>query len=104
MDSIRSNYIPMTETAFYILFSLKTPRHGYGISQHVKNITNGEVIIGPGTMYGTLSKMERDGLICIYTEVEKRKIYQITEIGEAVLNLEIKRIERLYKTAKEINL
>ena len=51
-------------------------------------------------MYGTLSKMEKDGLIAFQREEEKRKIYQITELGKEVLNLELKRIERLYKNSK----
>lgn len=63
-------------------------------------MTGGELIISAGTMYGTLSKMEKDGLIAFQREEEKRKIYQITELGKEVLNLELKRIERLYKNSK----
>ena len=90
----------MTETAFYILFSLQSPQHGYGISQHVKRITGGSVTISAGTMYGTLSKMEKDKLIRFYSEEEKRKLYQITDLGQEILELEIRRIERLYRNSK----
>lgn len=48
-----------------------------------------------------LSKMEKDGLTRFIREEEKRKIYRITELGTQVLNLEMKRIERLYKSMKE---
>ena len=96
----KRKYLPMTETAFYILFSLQSPQHGYGISQQVKRMTGGNVCISAGTMYGTLSKMEKDGLICFYREEEKRKLYQITDLGREILSLEIKRIERLYKNSK----
>lgn len=96
---LRKIYIPMSETAFYILFSLQSPQHGYSIGQKVKEMTNNEVSIGPGTMYGTLSKMEKDGLIEFVSEEEKRKIYKITELGNEILELEIKRIERLYKNS-----
>ncbi len=99
-DRIKRIYVPMTESGFYILFCLQTPQHGYGISQTVKKLTGGAVTIGAGTMYGTLSKMEQDGLICFYSEVEKRKIYQLTPLGREVLDLELKRIERLYKNSK----
>ena len=44
--------------------------------------------------------MEKDGLIAFQREEEKRKIYQITELGKEILNLELKRIERLYKNSK----
>ena len=95
MDAhIRKVYVPMTETAFYILLCLKTPNHGYGIVQTVERLT-------PGTMYGSLSKMEKDGLIRFVREEEKRKIYEITDLGREVLQTEIARIERLYRIAQE---
>ena len=101
MDSkIKRIYVPMTESGFYILFCLQQPQHGYGISQQVRQMTDGELIISAGMMYGTLSKMEKDGLIAFQREEEKRKIYQITELGKEILNLELKRIERLYKNSK----
>ena len=58
-----------------------------------------QVVIGPGTMYGTLSKMEKDGLIAFVRDEEKRKIYQITPLGRQILDLELVRIERLYKNS-----
>ena len=99
-ERIRKIYVPMTESGFYILFCLQTPQHGYGISQKVKKMTGGAVAIGAGTMYGTLSKMEKDGLIAFTGEEEKRKLYQITELGREVLAVELIRIERLYKNSK----
>ena len=102
-DKIKRIYVPMTESGFYILFCLQEPQHGYGISQQVKRMTGGEISISAGTMYGTLSKMEKDGLISCYRDEEKRKLYQITELGREVLSLEIKRIERLYKNSRGEN-
>ena len=101
MDSkIKRIYVPMTESGFYILFCLQNPQHGYGISQQVKRMTGGEVSISAGTMYGTLSKMEKDGLIRFFREEDKRKLYQITDLGREVLSIEIRRIERLYRNSK----
>ena len=91
----------MTETAFYILLCLKEPNHGYGIVQKVENMTDGEVKLAPGTMYGSLSKMEKDGVIRFIREENKRKIYELTELGEEVLSLELRRIERLYRNSRE---
>ena len=103
MDAhIKKVYVPMTETGFYILLCLKEPNHGYGIVQKVKEMTAGDIILSPGTMYGSLLKMERDGLIHFIREEEKRKIYQITDLGKDVLSLELKRIERLYQNIKEM--
>ncbi|MBD5551477.1 MAG: PadR family transcriptional regulator [Lachnospiraceae bacterium] len=105
MDAhIKKVYVPMTETGFYILLCLRKPNHGYGIVQTVKELTNHEIVLSPGTMYGSLSKMEKDGLIMFIREEEKRKIYHITELGLEILNLELKRIERLYQNAKEMTL
>jgi DNA-binding PadR family transcriptional regulator len=100
-DKIKRIYVPMTETGFYILFCLRTPQHGYGIGQQVKQMTGGEVTISAGTMYGTLSKMEKDGLIEFCREEDKRKLYQITPLGQEVLSIEIRRIERLYRNIQE---
>ena len=84
-EKIRRIYVPMTESGFYILFCLRTPQHGYGISQQVKEMTGGEVTISAGTMYGTLSKMEKDGLIVFVAEEDKRRLYQITALGREIL-------------------
>lgn len=102
MDAhIKKVYVPMTETGFYILLCLQQEMHGYGIVQKVGEMTDGAIILSPGTMYGSLSKMEKDGLIHFVREEEKRKIYHITELGKEVLELEMKRIERLYENMKE---
>lgn len=102
MDAhIQKVYVPMTESAFYILLCLQKPNHGYGIVQMVEQMTDGEIRLTPGTMYGSLSKMEKDGLIQFVREEEKRKIYQITVLGTEVLQIEKKRIERLYRNAQE---
>ncbi len=102
MDAhIKKVYVPMTETGFYILLCLRTPNHGYGIVQRVEAMTNGEIRLAPGTMYGSLSKMEKDGLIAFVREQDKRKIYQITDLGKEVLSLEMKRIKRLYRSVEE---
>ena len=102
MDAhIRKVYVPMTETGFYILLCLQQEMHGYSIVQKVKELTDGEILISPGTLYGSLSKMEKDGLIRFIREEEKRKIYEITSLGSEVLQKEKERIARLYRTMKE---
>ena len=102
LDShIRKVYVPMTETAFYILLCLKAPNHGYGVVQKVEKLTGGAIRLAPGTMYGSLSKMEKDGLIRFIREEEKRKLYQITDLGTEVLQIEYRRIQRIYQIAQE---
>jgi len=100
-DRIKRVYVPMTETGFYILFCLQRPQHGYGIGLKVKEMTGGAITISAGTMYGTLSKMEEDGLIRFHSTEDKRKLYEITDQGREVLDIELTRIERLYQNSKE---
>ena len=94
---IKRYYVPMTETSFYILFALQKEMHGYGIMQYVKELTDDEIVLGAGTIYTSFAKMEKDGLITLTRAENNRKFYIITELGEEVLGLEIKRIKRLYK-------
>ena len=49
----------LTEPVYYILLSLLTPMHGYGIMQNVKKLTNGRVNIGAGTLYGAINTLLR---------------------------------------------
>ncbi len=101
-DHIRKVYVPMTETGFYILLCLRSEMHGYGIVQKVEQLTEGQIRLSPGTMYGSLSKMEKDGLIGFVREEDKRKIYKITPLGTQVLELEMDRIGRLYRNMMEV--
>ena len=98
---IKKVYVPMTETAFYILLCLRQENHGYGILQQTQQMTCGEIRLSPGTLYGSLSKMEKDGLIEFVREEEKRRLYRLTELGEELLTLEKKRIARLYRNMQE---
>ena len=103
MDArIKKIYAPMTESSFYILLCLRVEMHGYSIVQKVEALTNGEIRLSPGTMYGSLSKMEKDGLIRFVREEEKRKNYVSTGLGEEVLELEMRRVERLYQNLMEV--
>lgn len=97
---IEEKYIPMTETAFYMLLALKEERHGYGIMQHVESLTKGRLRIGAGTIYGTLSKMERDGLIEAVNEYDRRKTYRQTILGNTILEKEFLRLQEMVSIGK----
>lgn len=97
-----NEFIPMSETAYYILLSLKEERHGYAIMQYVSGITGERINLGAGTLYGTLSKLEQAELVTITGEENKRKYYKITASGEALLVAEIKRLKELYDNGREV--
>lgn len=92
--------LPLSETAFYILLCLRKEAHGYAIMQEVETLTDGRIHLGPGTVYGTLGKMEKDGLIRVTVEEKRRKVYTLTESGRSLLGLEISRLGELMANAK----
>ncbi len=97
VEQARKRYIPMSETMFYILLSLREERHGYGIMQYVRELTKGRITLGAGTVYQSLKKLETDGLI-EPTEVKDRRImYIITPAGWQILSEEAKRIKEIYQ-------
>ncbi|MCL2747231.1 MAG: PadR family transcriptional regulator [Oscillospiraceae bacterium] len=101
LDGAKKAYIPMTETMYYILLALTEPSHGYGIMQHVEEITGERIHLGAGTIYNSLAKLERDALIELITETERRKIYLITDVGQELLKAEITRLEELVENGRK---
>ena len=95
LDVVKKAYVPMTETMYYILLALVEPRHGYGIMQHVDEITGERIHLGAGTIYNSLAKLEKDALIELIAETERRKIYLITDVGLELLKAEVSRQEEL---------
>lgn len=94
----------LTEAVYYILLALNTPMHGYGIMQFVKEISNGRVNLGPGTLYGAISTMLSKGWIkALEQESDSRKKeYEVTDLGRSVVLDEIKRLEELLDNGKRI--
>ena len=87
----------MSETMFFILLSLQEERHGYGIMQYVRELTKDRIVLGAGTIYQSLDKLENDGLITQVKEMNRKKIYRITGVGSLILEEEIARIKELYR-------
>lgn len=93
---------PLTESVFYILLSLQTPLHGYGIMQNVKSLTNGRVNLGAGTLYGAINTLLSKGFITESGADPAKKDYIITEEGRAVLANEIERLRELIANGERI--
>ena len=86
---------PMTEAMYYILLALLRPGHGYGMMQRIRELSGGRLVMGPGTLYGVLGRMNKEGLIVLTGEDGRRKNYAITEAGKNALLLEYRRLKRL---------
>lgn len=87
--------VPMTEASYYILLALIRPGHGYGMMQRIKELSGGRMTMGPGTLYGVLTRMQKDGWIKLLGEDGRRKNYVITEAGKEALHAEYRRLKLL---------
>ena len=61
----------------------------------MEQLTDGRVVLGPGTLYGLLGRMSDDGLIVVREQVGTRKVYAITEQGKQALQEEYERLCRM---------
>ena len=96
-----ADYLPLSESSFYILLTLTKPLHGYAMMQEIEDLSKGSVNIGPGTLYGAFSTMEEEGLIEMVKEEGRRKEYLLTSKGAAVLLGQIKRLEVMVENASQ---
>lgn len=92
----RHKLLPLTETMHYILLALREPLHGYAIMQKIETMSNGQVRIAAGTLYGALENLLKyDWIELVPSEDPRRKVYQITENGQRVLQDEKSRLHHI---------
>lgn len=90
----REKYQTLTEQMFYILLCLTREQCGVDIMERVREMTEGRVVIGPGTLYSLLERFQQEGFIR-ETKVEgRRRSYRITRRGRERLDQERQRLER----------
>ena len=100
--------LPLTPTVFHILLALADQeRHGYGIMQEVTAMTQNQVRMGPGTLYGSIKRMLKANLIEESDERpdpelddERRRYYRLTILGRRVLAAEARRLSALIDVAQ----
>ena len=93
MRNDTNKYLPLTESTYYIMLTLVEPLHGYAVMQKVEEISKGTVKVGPGTLYGAFTSLEKEGLIVKVKEENRRKSYVLTPKGKKVLMSQIERLE-----------
>ena len=94
----------LTESTYYILLSLLSPQHGYGIMQQTEEMSRGRVRLAAGTLYGALNTLCDTGWI-IQLPVEdgsRRKEYKLTDKGKAILTKEVARLKELADNGERI--
>ncbi|WP_042201800.1 PadR family transcriptional regulator [Paenibacillus camerounensis] len=94
----------LTEGVYYILLSLLTPMHGYGIMQNVKLLSNERVELGAGTLYGALSTLAERGWIELLQgdQDSRKKEYRITADGRSAVRNEMARLDELLANGKKL--
>lgn len=100
--------LPLTPAVFHILLALADgEKHGYAIMQEIGARTDGAMRLGPGTLYGSIQRMLKDGLIVEAQEragtthgEERRRYYRLTSFGLRVLRAEARRLEQLVRIAQ----
>ena len=93
---------PMTEAMYYVLLALMNPAHGYKLMQEISDVSQNRLKMGPGTLYGVLTRMEGDGLIRMTEDDGRRKVYRITAEGEKALLVEYQRIKAMVRDGENI--
>jgi DNA-binding PadR family transcriptional regulator len=106
------DFLPLTPTVFNILLALVDgEKHGYGIMLEVENNTQGQVLMGPGTLYGSIKRMLKANLIEECDERpdpqlddQRRRYYRMTGLGNRTLRMEAERLAAQVNVARAKNL
>jgi DNA-binding PadR family transcriptional regulator len=89
----------MQEPTFLILTALAAaPSHGYGVIRAVETLSDGDVVLRPGTLYGALDRLAEQGLVEIDREEavdgRLRRYYKLTDSGATALAVQVDRLRR----------
>lgn len=100
---------PLTPAVYHIMLALANEeKHGYAIMKDVEKQTTGRIMMGPGTLYGSIKRMLLAGLIEETQERpdpllddERRRYYRLTGLGRSKVITESERLEQAVKVARE---
>ena len=114
--------LPLTPVVLHMLLALaesdelplSSGKHGYALAQEVEAMTDGQVRMGPGTLYGSIQRMLASGLIEEVSRArsggrvrvsqsdddERRRYYRLTMLGHRALGLELARLAQVVAIAR----
>jgi DNA-binding PadR family transcriptional regulator len=98
---------PLTPAVLAILLGLADgDKHGYAIMKDARTPQGGGVQMGPGTLYGTLDRLIRDGLVeeSGMSDDERRRYYRLTAPGRTTLATELERLDAAIASARSLGL
>ena len=90
----------LTDSVFYIMAAFTMPRHGYAVMSLVEELTEGQVVIGPASLYTIIKKLMKEGYIELFDDSDsRRKVYRLTQKGREVLEVDIERRKKMVQFA-----
>ncbi len=99
--------LPLTPAVLHILLALADgDLHGYAVAQRVASASDGQVRMGPGTLYGSIQRMTDSALVEETTGrhrqegAERRRYYRLTPFGRRVLERELERLAAVVDAAR----
>ncbi len=97
----RNKNLPLSEINFYILLALIQPSHGYSIMQQVEELSQGQVRIAAGTLYGAIEILLKLRFIQpIQSDDPRRKVYGLTDDGREILRMDMERMRKMVSEAE----
>jgi DNA-binding PadR family transcriptional regulator len=88
----------MRDVGLLVLVSLSDgPKHGYAIQSDVESFA--ELRLGPGTLYGAINRLEREGAIAPVKGADRRKPYRLTPSGRSLLESRLQLLQRVVARA-----
>ena len=101
-------FLPLSPPMFHVLVALAGhDLHGWAIMKEVSEATEGRIHLSPGTLYGLIKRLLRDGLIAesderppSHWDDSRRRYYALTGLGRRVARAEADRMERSLKVAR----
>jgi len=88
----------VADARLLVLVSLTDgPKHGYAIQTDVEDFAG--IHLGPGTLYGALNSLERDGLLEALPSGQRRQPYRLTADGRQRLREQLEDLDRIRRRA-----
>jgi DNA-binding PadR family transcriptional regulator len=107
-----SQYLPLTAAMYHVLVALsQDAQHGYAVIKTVARLTDGQVTLSTGTLYGIIKRLLAEGMIAesgrrpvAARDDERRRYYRLTEFGRRVVVAEAERLQKMIAAARATRL
>ena len=93
------------QTIILNLLSSTDRMYGYEITQYVKELSDGKLILTEGALYPTLHKLEAEGLVTtekVAMGKRVRKYYKLTREGNSIVKVKLDEFKEYVKIITQI--